>query len=522
MAINVIKPTVTLSPTEWQQDDLEHLMGLDASANWSQMGCYKTSTALWLTERKTLSITNPSVLIVTTRSGKGAYFRDIPRCLERDWKIFNVKSDGVYVLANGVEIKIAKNLPADIAFPHIVVTHYNTFSKSHLGKSEWCDLCDGRGKINLEVCPMCEGKKRKAMELRVCDYLMNRTWDMLILDEAHRIKNSETKWTKNLKKIKATTKHVMTGSGFVNRPDEIWSLLNFLDKVNYNSYWRFRDEFCEEDFWSGYRQITGLRKSKIPKFRFIRKQFGPRRTKPECFPNLTEPIFEDIEVELNDIQRKMYNQIRDELMLLDQAGETLSSPSVLSQLTRMRQISDATPQVISDAYDERHDRRIVQVKLVEPSSKLDAFMEVLEGLQWDDEDKQQIVVFSNFNDPLDLLQVRLKAAGINYVRLEQKDSDQERYQKWSTFPEKKAQVFLSTIKLGGESIDLTSAQYVALLDMDWAPANNDQAIARVWRPGYEHSGAPIVLRFFAKDTVDQYVLDINNTKAEWFKAIFHD
>lgn len=521
MAIDVTTSGRLLTPTDWQIEDLEFLRNLDASANWSQMGCFKTSTALWLTESKTRDIKWPAVLIVTTRSGKGSYFRDIPRCLEREWQIFNIKSDGVYLLLNGTEIKIGKTLPEVIEFPHIIVTHYNTFSKSNLNKKEWCKECNGRGKVNLEVCPKCDGKKRVELPWRGCDYLISREWDVLILDEAHRIKNPDTKWTVNLKKIKAKTKHIMTGSGFVNRPDEIWSLLNFLDKTQYRSYWGFRDEFCEEDYWSGYRQITGLKDYKIPKFRRIRRNYGPRRTKPECFPDLKEPIFEDIDVELNPVQREMYNQIKDELRLLDQKGEPLHSPNVLSQLQRMRQISVATPEVIADYFDYGDNKRVTQVKLVEPSSKLDALMEVIEGLQWDDEDKQQIVVFSNFNDPLDMLQKRLTKAGIKWVRLLQKDSDQERYRKWSMFPDKKHQVFLSTIKLGGESIDLTSAQYVAFLDMDWAPANNDQAIARVWRPGYV-GGAPVVIRLFAKNTVDKYIFDLNETKAKWFRAIFHD
>ena len=523
--------SIKLTPTEWQLEDLEQLLSQDASANWSQMGCYKTSTALWLTEGKTTTVDNPSVLIVTTRSGKGAYFRDIPRCTERPWQVFNVKSDGVYLMANCTsEIKVAKYLPDVISFPHIVVTHYNTFSKSHLGKKEWCTNCNGTGKVSLdyldnkEKCPVCLGAKRVPKELRLCDYIMRKEWDVLILDEAHRIKNGDTKWTGNLKKIQAKTKHIMTGSGFVNRPDEIWSLFNFLDKGNYRSYWAFRDEFCEIDNWSGYSTIVGLNPYKVSKFKRIRKEFGPRRTKPECFPDLTEPIIEDIYVDLNPTQRRMYNEIRSALMLLDQKGEPLHSPNVLSQLQRMRQIAVATPDVIGDYYDNAEQRRIVKIQLIEPSTKLDAMMEVIEGLEWDAEDKQQIVVFSNFNDPLTMLQNRLNKAGIKWVRLLQKDSDQERYHKWSTFPDKKAQVFLSTIKLGGESIDLTSASYVAFLDMDWAPANNDQAIARVWRPGFDTSvnGAPIVIRLFAKDTVDKYILDTNEMKGKWFKTIFHD
>lgn len=515
-----------LTPADWQAEDLDKLEKLENSANWSQMGCYKTSTALWLTERKLKDLEFPRVLVVTTASGKGAYMRDIPKTIDPKWQIINYKSDGFYLILNGMQIKIgkAKGLAETIEFPHIVLTHYHLFSRSNINKFDECKTCKGLGTSAdfLLPCFVCDGKGKIPKKETIADQILKRHWDLVILDEAHKIKNMDTGWTVNLKKIKAARKHIMTGSGFVNRPDEIWSLLNFLDKDQYGSYWRFRDEFCQEDAWNGYRTITGLRRHKIAKFREIRENFGPRRTKPEVFPDLTAPIYEDIYVDLNKIQRTMYDQIKYELMLLDQKGEPLHSPNVLSQLQRMRQISIATPDVIVDRYDEKQQRRVTQIRLIEPSSKLDALMDVIDGLQWDDEDKQQMVVFSNFVDPLEMLQARLDRVGVPWIRLLPSDNDSQRYMKWAeTFPKKEHQIFLSTIKLGGESIDLTSASYVALLDLDWAPMNNEQAIERVWRPGYDASkGAPIVIRLFAEDTVDQRMLDMNEEKKDWFQMIF--
>jgi len=518
------KSVQKLTPSDWQREDLQEYMNLDNSADWSQMGCYKTSSTLWKMEKKLRHIKNPRVLVVTTSSGKGAYMRDIPKTISDKWQIVNLKSDGIYLILNGMQIKIGKRLAENIEFPHIVLTHYHLFSRSNINKFQECKECGGSGLVNnfLSPCFVCDGEGKIPKKSTHCDPLLKREWDMVILDEAHRIKNEDTGWSKNLKKIKTRYKHIMTGSGFVNRPDEIWSLLNFLEPNEFNTYWGFRQEYVEEDSYNGYRTITGLRKDKIQEFRELRRRFGPRRTKPEVFPDLTAPIYEDIDVELNNIQRTMYEQIKHELMLLDQKGEPMHSPNVLSQLQRMRQISVATPDVISDEYDARQDRRVVKIRLIEPSSKLDALMEILDGLQWDDEDKQQIVVFSNFVDPLEMLQKRLDKEGINWIRLLPGDNDSQRYRKWAVeFPKKEHQVFLSTIKLGGESIDLTSASYVALLDLDWAPMNNDQAIERVWRPGYDASkGAPIVLRFFAENTVDQRMLDMNEEKKSWFNQIF--
>lgn len=522
--------TEMLTPSEWQLEDLETYNHLPNTANWSQMGCFKTSSALWMLEKKLAHIENPRVLVVTTASGKGAYFRDIPKTIGSQWQIINYKSDGFYVILSGMQVKIgkAKGLAPVLAYPHIIVTHYHLFSRSNINKFQECKECDGRGLSEdfLEPCYVCDGKGKYPKPPTIGDSLINREWDMVILDEAHRIKNPDTKWTENIKKLKTRYRHIITGSGFVNRPDEIWSLLDFLKAEEIDGYWDFRNKFCDIDIWSGYNNIKGLKPYMVTEFRELRKKYGPRRTKPEVFPHLKEPIYEDFEVELNPTQRSMYDQIKYELMLLDQKGEPLHSPNVLSQLQRMRQISVATPDVISDVYDPKENRRVTKIRLIEPSSKLDALMEVIDGLQWDDEDKQQIVVFSNFNDPLDLLQARLDKAGIGWIRLRVNDNDSQRYLKWGVeFPKKNHQVFLSTIKLGGESIDLTCAQYVALLDLDWAPMNNEQAIERVWRPSGNvqfdtERSAPIVLRFFAEDTVDQKMLDMNEEKKDWFNLIF--
>lgn len=517
-----------LKPATWQAEDLEKYVPLNNSADWSQMGCYKTSSALWRIDRKLRYVENPSVLVITTSSGKGAYFRDVPQTIGDRWQIINMKSDGIYLIINGEQVKIGRRLADTIPFPHIVVTHYHLYSRSNLDKFDECKVCGGKGLSDdfMMPCFVCDGKGQLPKKPSHCDPLLTRKWDMVVLDEAHRIKNPDSKWTTNIKKIKTDRKHIITGSGFVNRPDEMWSLLNFLEPDEFTSYWDFRLKYCKEDAWNGYRTIIGLKDDKVAEFRELRQRFGPRRTKPEVFPDLTAPIYEDITVELNPTQRRMYDQIKHDLMLLDQKGEPLHSPNVLSQLQRMRQISVATPEVISDEYDPKQERRVTKIKLVEPSSKLDALMETIDGMQWDDEDKQQIVVFSNFVDPLLMLQKRLDKAGIKWIRLLPSDSDVQRYHKWGVeFPKKNHQVFLSTIKLGGESIDLTSASYVALLDLDWAPMNNEQAIERVWRPGYDASkGAPIVLRFFAEDTVDQRMLDLNEEKKNWFNMIFgkHD
>lgn len=478
---------------DWQRDDIDYLADKEFSANWSSMGVFKTSTGLWLTDKKIEESGN--VLIVTTKSGKGAYFDCIPKCLDiNEWKVFNVGTKFVEALLLPSSERVKVDLDAFVEYmqtpghKRIVLSHYNCF---------------------LNGTPMTE-------------ILGGLRWDFGILDEAHKISNRKNQWTRNIKKFRIINRHAMTGTGFVNRPDEIWSILNFLDKKTFGSYWQFRKYFClEETDWSGYSTVTGINPFHKDEFVELRRTLGPRRTMQEVHPHINEPLFHSIDVELNGTQKRMYKEIKKELRALDQQGMPIHSPNVLSQLSRLRQISVATPEFVDSYYDSKQERRVQVVKLVEPSSKLDATMELLEGLEWDDENRQQAVVFSNFKDPLKLLTHRFDKKGIPYLWMEEKDSETTRYDKWhEKFPQKKHQVFLSTIALGGEAINLSSAQYCIFLDRHWSPARNSQAVSRLWRPGQE--GTVEVIHINAVDTVDARVLDLNNMKESWFNQIFGD
>jgi SNF2 family DNA or RNA helicase len=146
-------------------------------------------------------------------------------------------------------------------------------------------------------------------------------------------------------------------------------------------------------------------------------------------------------------------------------------------------------------------------------------MEVIDGLEWDDDRRDQVVVFSCFKDPIELTKKRLDKKSIPYIHLETKDSDRARYEKWAIeFPKKEHQVFLSTLQLGAESISLTPATTCVFLDRSWSPKDNSQAESRVWRPGQESVANMIHIN--ARGTVDERVLAVNELKQSWFKDIF--
>ena len=181
-----------------------------------------------------------------------------------------------------------------------------------------------------------------------------------------------------------------------------------------------------------------------------------RRTKSEVFKDLLDPIHTRVEVELNPTQRKMYNDIVSYLKTLDASGTPITSPNVISALTRLRQIAVATPKVVGTYPDPKTGRKITEIELEEPSSKFDAVMDILEGMEWDDDRKDSVVIFSQFAKACTLMEARLQKAGISYIRMLPKHNEQKRREMVAAFQNKEAQVFLCTIDLGGESITLTA------------------------------------------------------------------
>jgi len=241
----------------------------------------------------------------------------------------------------------------------------------------------------------------------------------------------------------------------------------------------------------------------------------------ECFPNIAEPIETVVPVGLSSIQEKMYVQTLEYLYTLDAKGTPLHSPGVLAMLTRLRQITAATPEVIGDEWNNDLGRRVIKIKLVEPSSKLDAAMEVIEGLEWDEDRKDQVVVFSAFKEPLDLLHARLDKKKISVLHMKAEMNEKQRFALWNKdgpWWNKEAQVFLSTLDLGAESINLASAHRAIFLDQLWSPAKNKQAIGRVYRPG--QTGAVQLIYIRAENTVDYRVLGAVKEKHGWFQQIF--
>ena len=343
--------------------------------------------------------------------------------------------------------------------------------------------------------------------VRLMPELAEVKWLHVIADECHRMKNRRAKQTQAIKAIPALWRTAMSGTPVVNRPDELWSVLNWLHPKEYTSYWRFfnRYVYTENEYVGGQkiRKIIGPRH--VERLQAEMKPFLVRRLKTDVLKDLPEKYRTEIKVTLTPTQRSAYNGMRDEMIAwIGEQTETdlLPAPVVIAQLTRLQQFACAYAEFGPDG----------KIKLAEPSSKLDALMEVLEEAAG-----EPVVVFSRFRSLIDLLAVRLEGSNISYATFTGATDAATRTRIVDQFQAGQLQVFAGTISAGGVGLTLHQASTVVFLDRDWSPAANEQAEDRLHRVGQRN--AVQVIDIIARNTVEPRKLQAIDLKKEWIKRI---
>lgn len=182
------------------------------------------------------------------------------------------------------------------------------------------------GKVYYEDLERIESSRNKRNEKRVANGLPpkksskkiweddtpDKVWDVLIVDEGHRIKNRKSMYTEAIKSIKAKKVIVVTGTPIMNRVDELWSILNRLYPTKYTSYWNFVDKYCEVAETKFGKKITGAKNLDA-----LQEELAPimiRRTKEEIMEDLPDKSYQKIMVEMSSVQKKLYHEMRTNLV----------------------------------------------------------------------------------------------------------------------------------------------------------------------------------------------------------------
>lgn len=333
------------------------------------------------------------------------------------------------------------------------------------------------------------------------DELQAITWDAKIADEAHKLKNQHTGWTEEFKGVKARMTCLASGTPLLNRPEELWSLLHTLYPDKFSSYWRFVDRYCcQEDTGYGMRVLPPT-DHQAEELRLLLAPIMIRRMKSEVLSELPSKVFMKQPIILGPTQRKLYDQMMDDMIVELSTGEVVAAPVVLAKLTRLRQLS-ISPALVGESNAE--------------SAKFDALWDIIENQQ----PEHKIVVFSNFRKAIEMVGEWLTAQGVPWLSVTGEVKQKDRQAATKAFQEDpKYRVMLATIQAAGLGVTWTAADIAVFLDRHWTPAINVQAEDRLHRMGQQHSVNIVAL--IAKDTVDEAIECMLDTKSQLFEDIIN-
>ncbi len=316
---------------------------------------------------------------------------------------------------------------------------------------------------------------------------------LLIVDEAHKLRNPETRQARGIQNIKVDMKLLMTGSPVVNSAFDVFSLLHLLDPITFFSPSQFRYQFTW-GFQTRYGWRTGGTKN-ASILRTMLAERGVQRSKEDVLPFLPEKRFETIPLEMSSEQRKVYEAMENELFIMLDDGEPLWAASVLAQTTRLRQIL-CDPRLLGKTA---------------PSIKTEDLVNHIDR-------EGKTVVFTTFEQYTKLLEPVLQEADLRYVRITGKESSEQQQRNNELFQnEPGIQVCLGTIQSMGEGRNLQASDHVVFLDRWWNPAGNNQAIDRLHRIGQHHP--VLVTTLVAEDSFDQAMDEILQRKQKQVREL---
>ena len=317
--------------------------------------------------------------------------------------------------------------------------------------------------------------------------------DLVILDEAQRIKNWQTKTANAVKKLDSRYAFVLTGTPLENRIDEIYSIVQFLDPELLGPLFRFNRDFYELDERGrpiGHRNLDVLAERVSSVMLRRRKEDVeselPGRTTKTFFVPMTEAQLEAYEG--YEFLARRLAAVAAKRPLTPEEFKLLQG-----HLACMRMICD-TPYILDG---RRHE-----------CPKMEEIERLLPDLL--DDPERKVIIFSEWVRMLELVRDFAAEAGIEFAWHTGSVPQQRRRAEIKRFREDPdCRLFLSS-ESGGVGLNLQAADTVVNMDLPWNPARLEQRIARAWR---KHQTRPVnVINLVSEHTIEHRMLGLLDAK----------
>jgi len=340
------------------------------------------------------------------------------------------------------------------------------------------------------------------------------TYQYIIIDEGHRMKNAASKLASTLLQYEAAHRILLTGTPLQNSLTELWSLLNFLLPKIFASADTFEQWFSQplaaagggSDDASMTEEETLL---VINRLHQVLRPFLLRRLKTEVEAQLPGKAEYVLKCELSTMQKIMYKQIQGQGLCMVGAGGAVKLSGLNNVEMQLRKVCNH-PYLHFGEDQYAAARRETPEHIWRSSGKFELLHRILPKLQ---KLGHRILIFSQMVKLMDLLQDHLKQCGFKHLRLDGHTKGDDRgalLHQFNTDPS--YFVFLLSTRAGGQGLNLQSADTVIIFDSDWNPQMDLQAMARAHRIGQKMEVR--VLRLITASPIEEKILATANEKLD--------
>jgi SNF2 family DNA or RNA helicase len=325
--------------------------------------------------------------------------------------------------------------------------------------------------------------------------------DMVILDEAQRIKNWKTKISQQIKKLHTPYAIVLTGTPLENKLEELYSIMQFIDVFRLGPMYKFLNTYQITDEAGkvvGYQNLNEIKS--------LLSDTLIRRTKKEVLSQLPKRMDKNLFVPMTQEQMDAHDEFQEvvaKMVLKWRRYGFLKEPDrkrLILSLSQMRMVCDST--YILDQKTRK-------------DTKIDELMSILDEV-FDNSD-EKVVVFSQWERMTRLVAQELDTRGVRYEYLHGGVESKKRKDLLTNFSnDPESRVFLST-DAGGVGLNLQAASLMINLDIPWNPAVLEQRIARIYRLGQERNVS--IINLVSTGTIEHKMLDVLKFKGAMAEGV---
>lgn len=331
---------------------------------------------------------------------------------------------------------------------------------------------------------------------KIDDDMKQYDFDLVVVDEAHFLRNYKTAQSKEIYKVKSEYRYALTGTPTVKHPSDIWGLLHFIEPEKFPSYWQFAERYfkIKDNYWGGKELGDVKREYELKHIVNLSSVQRKRKDVMKWLPPVTK---QTILVQMEKDQEKLYKSMLEDFVAVDAEGNEVDTMNKLAQLTRLRQLC-LEPALLG---------------LKASSAKTKALLEFAEN------QNEPFVVMTNFSSYFPIIKPKLEDLGKKVGIIDGSVSKEERFSVAERFQNGEIDVLLCNIIAAGTGLTLDRADTIVFLDKSYNPSDNGQAKDRIV-PTSERRYHPInVISIVCKDSVDERIDDIIERKINVTKII---